>query len=420
MKKFLQVLKFEYLNTVKNLGFIVSTLIIIAMMVIAMVVTAAVTASDDDDSDNNEGQNPTIAVINTAAYDEELLRGALKSYFSGYEISIVHESKEEVQQKINSADYDFAIDLDTPTSFTYIAPSVNMMDETPYSIQSAVSYVYCVTEMEKLGVSQEDYDKITTAEIEYEVLSIEGDNTLMYVVALIILMVLYMAILMYGQLVSMSVVTEKNSRAMELLISCAKPRDFIFGKVFGTGLGGLTQMLVLFLLGGVGIKFINLGSISALIDAAFAQIITTILFSLVFFILGFFMYAFLFAGAASLVSRMEDLNTLTTPIVFLYLIAFFAVFIPISSGNTDGVLSVVLSYIPFTAPLEMIVRIALGSVEYYEIAISIIIQIITIYLLGRLSAAVYRLGVMMYGKPPKIGEILKMLTTNRRKLDDKT
>lgn len=412
MRKFFQVLKFEYLNTVKNIGFIVSTLIIIVMMLVVMMITSMTSSSG---SSTSEGEKDTIAVVNTAMYDETLLQSVLERDFADYNISIVDDEKEQIQQKVNDADYAFAVFLDTPTSFTYVGKSVNVMDETPDQIQSAVSYIYRVSEMEKLGVNQEDYDKIVEAEIQYEVLSLSGDNTLMFIVAMIILMILYVAILMYGQLVSMNVVTEKNSRAMELLISCAKPSDFIFGKVFGAGLAGLTQMAFLFLMGGLTLNFVNLGSFSELIQAAFSQIITTILFSLVFFILGFFMYAFLFAAVSSLVSRMEDMNTLTTPIVFLYLVAFFAVFIPVSNGNTEGILPIVLSYIPFTAPLEMIVRIALNNVAWYEILISVLVQIVTVYLLGRLSAAIYRLGVMMYGKPPKLTEIFKMLKTNKAK-----
>ncbi len=411
MKKFFQVFKFEYLNTVKNIGFIVSTIIVLVLMLGAILIGSM--AADSDSSSGEDGQKETIAVVNMAAYDETLLQTTFEKNFAGYNISVVDENEKQVQQKVDSSEYAFAVVLDTPTSFTYIGKSVNMMDNTPSQLQGMISYVYRVSEMEKLGVNQNDYDKITDTEIQYNVLSLSGDNSLMFIVAMVILMVLYMAILMYGQLVAMNVVTEKNSRAMELLISCAKPSDFIFGKVFGTGLAGLTQMLILFLLGGVSLKMIDLGSFSTVIEAAFSQIMTTVLCSLGFFILGFFMYAFLYAGVSSLVSRMEDMNTLTTPITFLYLIAFFAVFLPISWGSVNETWSVVLSYIPFTAPLEMVVRIALGSIEWYEILISVIIQIITVYLLGRLAAAIYRLGVMMYGKPPKPAEIFKLLKANK-------
>lgn len=212
------------------------------------------------------------------------------------------------------------------------------------------------------------------------------------------------------------VITEKNSRAMELLISCAKPSDFIFGKVIGSGLAGLTQLSILFLLGGVSISFVNFGDkFNAIIQAFMPQIIKTVGFGLLFFILGFFIYAFLFAAMSSLATRMEDLNTLTSPIAFLYIIAFFLVLIPVMNGNVDGTLATVLSYVPFTAPLEMVVRIAFNNVAAYEVVISIVVQIVSVYLLGRLSAAIYRMGVMMYGKPPKLSEIFNMLRTSKAK-----
>lgn len=416
MNKFFKVLKFEYLSTVKNKGFIISMIVTIVLCGIGIFFGITAASSDASEQSAENTEKKVIALYNGADYDKSLAEKTFEEKFKAYELLFTEESSEEIQKKIDDDTYAFGIILNSPLEFTYIHKSNNMMDMTSESIEESVLYMYKVTAMQKQGVTQADYDVIMNAEVKSTVINIHGDNTFMFIVAFIMLMVLYMAILMYGQLVSTSVITEKNSRAMELLISCAKPSDFIFGKVIGSGLAGLTQLSILFLLGGVSISFVNFGDkFNAIIQAFMPQIIKTVGFGLLFFILGFFIYAFLFAAMSSLATRMEDLNTLTSPIAFLYIIAFFLVLIPVMNGNVDGTLATVLSYVPFTAPLEMVVRIAFNNVAAYEVVISIVVQIVSVYLLGRLSAAIYRMGVMMYGKPPKLSEIFNMLRTSKAK-----
>ena len=133
------------------------------------------------------------------------------------------------------------------------------------------------------------------------------------------------------------------------------------------------------------------------------------MYMLVFFVLGFLIYAFLFGAVGSTASKLEDINTSVMPITFLFVIAFIVVITAMSSGEVDTPIMRVCSYIPFTSPMAMFTRIAMSTVTWYEIAASIGILIASVIGVGVLSAKIYRVGVLMYGTKPKLTDILKML-----------
>ena len=221
---------------------------------------------------------------------------------------------------------------------------------------------------------------------------------------------LYLAIIIYGQMIAQNVATEKSSRAMELLITSANPKHLIFGKVLGTGCAGLAQLSII-LIWSVVCFSINRSAWtdSEIVTSMFDMPPSLVAYTIVFFLLGFLIYAFLYGALGSLASKMEDIGTLTMPLTFIMMISFM---LPISfmpSGAVDSPLMKVLSYIPFSSPLAMFVRIAMSSVTPYEIAISIAILVVSVIATGYLAVVIYRVGVLMYGKPPKINEILKLL-----------
>lgn len=128
---------------------------------------------------------------------------------------------------------------------------------------------------------------------------------------------------------------------------------------------------------------------------------------LVFFVLGFFIYAFLYGAIGSTATKLEDINTSVMPITFLFIIAFFVVIFSMSSGNTDNMLMKICSYVPFTSPMAMFTRICMSTVAWYEIAISIAVLVGSTIGIGFISAKIYRIGVLLYGTTPKISSVLK-------------
>lgn len=413
MKHILQVLKFEYLNCIKNKAFIITTVIIMILILGMSFVPAIILDMKDSETSNDVGNMNIIGIINNAYEDDEIVRNSFEKDYPHSVVQVTKESLEEVKAKVDKSEYTFGVVLNTPISFTYITKNNSIMSEETMYITGAVQRIYRSVNFEKLGVDYDRTNAILDVPIVSEVVTTGTDQTKNYFSTYVLVMILYMAIVMYGQMVSQSVVTEKNTRAMEMLITCAKPTHLMFGKVLGSGLAGLTQLVVIMGTALVSIKTISLKSLPDGLSEMLTMPVSTVIYALIFFITAYFIYAFLLGSLSSLASRSEDLNTLTTPVMMTFVIAFMIVIMSMTS-DINNIVMIVCSYIPFTAPIAMFARIALSDVAFYEIIISIAVQIVSTYLLGMLAAAIYKIGVLMYGKPPKFSEIFKLLKEQHR------
>lgn len=408
MKHILQVLKFEYLNCIKNKAFIITTVVIMLLIFGVSFVPAIIMDIQSSDEDSSEGEMNIIGITDNAYHDSDLI---IKSFEKAYPHSVVqvtNESIDEMKAKVDKSEYTFAVILNTPISFTYVTKNNSLMSAESEMITEAVQSIYRAVNFEKFGVDYERTATILDAPIIYETVTTGTDQTKNYFSTYILVMILYMAIVMYGQMVSQSVVTEKNTRAMEMLITCAKPTHLMFGKVFGSGLAGLTQLVVIMGTALVSVRTISMKSLPDGLSEMLTMPVATVIYALIFFVTAYFIYAFLLGSLSSLASRSEDLNTLTTPVMMIFVAAFMIVMMSMTN-DINNPLMIVCSYIPFTAPIAIFARIALSDVAFYEIAISLVIQLVSIYLLGMLAAAVYKIGVLMYGKPPKFSEIFQLL-----------
>ena len=258
------------------------------------------------------------------------------------------------------------------------------------------------------GMTAEQALEVMTFPVEGQVETLGKDQMQNFFYTYIMIFALYMVILLYGQMVATNVATEKSSRAMEVLITSAKPTSMMFGKVIASCLAGLIQLVAVF---GSALLFYNLNKSywdnNMVIDSIFNIPPELLVYMLVFFILGFLIYAFMFGAVGSTASKLEDINTSVMPITMLFIIAFVVVMTSMSSGEVDNTLMLVCSYIPFTSPMSMFTRIAMSTVPWYKIGASIAILIGSTIGVGVLSAKIYRVGVLMYGTTPKIKDIIK-------------
>jgi ABC-2 type transport system permease protein len=217
-------------------------------------------------------------------------------------------------------------------------------------------------------------------------------------------------------MVATNVATEKSSRAMELLVTSADPTSMMFGKVLASCSAGLIQLIMVL---GSAILFYNVNKSSwidiPIVGSIFDMPVSLFVYMLVFFVLGFLIYAFLYGAIGSTASKLEDINTSVMPITFLFVIAFFVVISAMTGGNVDTPLMIACSYIPFTSPMAMFTRLCMSTVAWYEILASIAILIASAVFIGFLAAKIYRVGVLLYGTPPKIGTLLKMVFRKNNK-----
>ncbi|OUN00097.1 MAG: ABC transporter permease [Paenibacillaceae bacterium ZCTH02-B3] len=235
-----------------------------------------------------------------------------------------------------------------------------------------------------------------------------ADQAVVMALTYALIILLFMAVTITGQLVATEITAEKSSRVMEILITSVKPLTQMFGKILGTFFAGIIQIVVLVAVFVISLLMPhNRGALDALgirLDAVEPQLLAYAIF---FYLAGYFLYATLFAAIGSIVSRTEELGQATTPVMILSMVGFYiAIF---SLQNPKSPLVVIGSYFPFFTPFLMFERIGLADPQAWEIALSIGILLASILLFGWLAAKIYRVGVLMYGKRPSIKELVKAM-----------
>jgi len=420
MNRFRNIFAFEFMGYLRNKVYLGLTLFLVIALGVVLSwprISAALNSGDAEeqnpgvlpymlvyDANAPEGGEATAAMLNEAFTDRMVI---------ATDISIkTDEDEQAAVEKVNAEwkEYLGAVIITSPTSYIYRAKNTGMYDMTTAIIDEVMRTKYRVAEFALQGVAPEEAVKILTAEITGETVQTGIDQFNNFFYTYVLIMALYMSIMLYGQFVSMGVAAEKSSRAMELLITSADPVSLMFGKVLGIGCAGLAQFAAIF--GGAAAFYqINAASWAdnPIMQSIFNMPASILCYVLTFFVLGYFIYSFLYGAVGSLVSKTEDLNTASMPLTFMIIIVLFLVMMGLGTGDVDGVLMRVLSYIPFSAPMAMFIRVAMSAVPWWEIALCIGILALSCVGVGFLAAKIYRIGVLLYGKAPKPGEIVKML-----------
>ena len=219
------------------------------------------------------------------------------------------------------------------------------------------------------------------------------------VIGLVMVFLLYLSITTYGTLVAQGIVEEKSSRVVEILLSTLRPWQLMLGKVLGLGLTGLIQLVIL---AGAG-----LGMATATGTLTLSGVATsTVLWGLLWYVLGFFLYATIFAGTGSLVSRQEDVQSVVTP-VMMVLIGGFVVGLSLLQQSPGGTATTALSLIPLLSPVLMPGRIAAGSVSDLQVGLSIVLPLAAIALFTWLGGRIYHNAVLRMGSRVRLREALR-------------
>jgi ABC-2 type transport system permease protein len=237
----------------------------------------------------------------------------------------------------------------------------------------------------------------------------------------VLIIFLLLAVILYGQWVAMSVAEEKSSRVMEIVISAATPFQLLGGKVLGVGGLGIVQLLaaaipalVAFMLQG-RIAEIVLGAPPS--DLDLPQVLTAGVAGafVVFFVLGYLLYAVLYAAAGSLVSRMEDVNNVVAPMSMIGTLGYLvAIYVSMGLLPADATWVAVLSYVPFISPYLMVSRVIAGQAGLPEVALAAAILVVSIVVMLWLAARVYAAGVLMYGQSPSFRRLIVTAFGRRR------
>ena len=409
MKQFGTILSFELKGYFKNKIFIGITLFMVLLMGVVMFFPQIRDAfGSDSPSDTPESELPLMLIKTSEADLAQLVRDTFVQAFADYRIELTESDVENVKEQIPSGSAECAFVMTSPTEYVYYVNNLSMYDSNTAVANTVLQQVYQMNAMMGSGMSQVDAAAVMGIQITSSVENLGKNQAENFFYTYIMIFALYMVILLYGQMVATNVATEKSSRAMEVLITSAKPTSMMFGKVLASCLAGFIQLITVF---GSALVFFKLNKSywgdNELINSLFNIPPELLGYMLVFFVLGFLIYAFMFGAVGSTASKLEDINTSVMPITMLFVIAFVVVMTSMSSGNVDNTLMVVCSYIPFTSPMAMFTRIAMSTVPIYEIAASIAVLIGSAAAVGFVSAKIYRTGVLLYGSKPKLTSLLK-------------
>jgi ABC-2 type transport system permease protein len=426
------IIKREYLAKVKNKSFILMTflspLIVVALLSLVAYLTSV----------NNEKVR-TITVLDESGFLNETLVSTdqmIYEYLS--DISLEEAKKVSIENNSYGLLHLPAFALDEVSSqirfYSEESPSLSLISNLESKIEKRIGEL----KLKKLGV---DLSKIKAAKtnIDMNQENFEGVKTsktgsflkLMFGGAAGYL--LFMFIIIYGNLIMRSVIEEKTSRIIEVIISSVKPIQLMLGKIFGTSLAGITQFAIWIILIGVlsvaasfffGVDLsatpqqemmagaISDASTNSELQALISEFHSLPLLNLViafilFFTGGYLLYSSLYAAIGAAVDNETDTQQFLMPVVMLLVVGFYVGFFT-ALEDPHGTISTVFSYIPFTSPIVMLIRIPFG-VPIWEQALSFSILIITFMLTVWTAAKIYRVGILMYGKKPTYKELIKWL-----------
>ncbi len=420
MKQVGIVFGFEFFEYVKRKSYIIITALLVVLIAVGLSLPQILSLfKDEADSgaDNSAAKAAQVAFVSVEGKDKVDVYTELMQP-EGFQFVSSNADEAALKKAVQKGDYDFAIIMTGPLSYERIVLNAELVDQFTPVFDELLLTQYRAASLEEAGLTAQQADAIMGARVEGQTVVVESgkDQAQSFFYTYILVFLLYFAIVYYGQFIASSVVSEKSTRTMELLITSTKPSSLIFGKVLGAGAAGLTQMALLL---GTSYLFYGLNSSyyadNFIVQSIFAMPLDVMVYTLIFFVLGFFIYAFLFAAFASLVSRMEELSTVISPLMIVFVFAFMVVMFSMSGGGLDSPLMIFCSYFPLTSPMAMFARIAMGQVAFWKILISIGILIVSTIGFGYFSTVLYQLGVLLYGNRPKPKEIIKMLRTQRNR-----
>lgn len=227
-----------------------------------------------------------------------------------------------------------------------------------------------------------------------------------FLMSIFMLTMLMSVIMAYGQLIMRGIIEEKNSRIVELLISSTTPKAVFFGKILGIGLVGLTQVGVWIFL---TVVYLFLSPWTVPVQYLSFLTPSLAVYFVLYFIMGYFSFAILFSLVGAAVNTDEEAQQYSAPISYLLLVPFL-LGITMVTQNADSPVVVVASLLPFFSPMIMFMRISMAMPPFWQIGVSLVVSLLTIWGLIRAGARIFRVGILMYGKRPSLREILRWIS----------
>lgn len=401
MKDLFTVMKFTMKDMVKRKSFIISTIIFLVMIIVGFNVPKILKSIKGEDTVDK------LLIVDESNVFEGALE-SLKKLDTGYEIEIANLKYDEVKEKIQSEEIESAIFVEKQEEnikIKYIVKDATMMEEVPEDIISTINTLYTNIQISKLGLTEEQLKSITpNFEFSLEQTDEKANGNVFAMMLLSI--VLFYAIYFCAYQVSSSITTEKTSKIIETLVTSTSPKTIVLGKTIGIGIVGLLQMILLVGTALISAKvFLEPGMIEQVLDMSaitpYLGIVT-----IIYFILGYFAYALLYALTGSTVSKPEDIQSANGPVAMLAVIGFYLSYFTMMNPTSE--MNIFASLFPISSPFCMPFRIMMGLAKPTDVLISISILIVTILVIAKVTIKIYSNAILNYGTKMSLKDIIKV------------
>ena len=401
MKDLFTVMKFTMKDMVKRKSFIISTIIFLVMIIVGFNVPKILKSIKGEDTVDK------LLIVDESNVFEGALE-SLKKLDTGYEIEIANLKYDEVKEKIQSEEIESAIFVEKQEKnikIKYIVKDATMMEEVPEDIISTINTLYTNIKISKLGLTEEQLKSITpNFEFSLEQTDEKANGNVFAMMLLSI--VLFYAIYFCAYQVSSSITTEKTSKIIETLVTSTSPKTIVLGKTIGIGIVGLLQMILLVGTALISAKvFLEPGMIEQVLDMSaitpYLGIVT-----IIYFILGYFAYALLYALTGSTVSKPEDIQSANGPVAMLAVIGFYLSYFTMMNPTSE--MNIFASLFPISSPFCMPFRIMMGLAKPTDVLISIAILIVTILVIAKVAIKIYSNAILNYGTKMSLKDIIKV------------
>ena len=405
MRDLWTVTEFTMKEMLRRKSFIISTLIILVIIIVGINIPNILKLF----TDSSETGERLLIVDSSNVFEGNL--SSLEQMNTGYEVQISNEniSFDDIKSKIENKEIDDAIiveQTDDNIKIRYIVESTTMMAGVPENVISAINTIYSNMQINKLQLTPEQIASITP-NFEYSLEQTEEQEVQGNVLAIMLLsIVLFYAIYFCAYQVSSSITTEKTSKIMETLVTSTSPKTIVLGKTIGIGIVGLLQVCLL-----VAVALITAytclepGTLDSILDMSnFTPYLAII--TIIYFILGYVAYALMYALTGSTVSKPEDIQSANGPVAIIAVIGFYLSYFTMMNPTSD--LNVFASMLPISSPFCMPFRIMMGLASTTDVIISILILLVTIFIIARVAIKIYSNAILNYGTKMSFADLIKV------------
>ncbi len=385
MKQFFNVLSFELSNYFKNKGYLITTILISILLIIGLSLPSIFDMSK---------LIPKLSSSNST----EITEDKDKTNYALMDINNVIEDKAILE----NAEAGFIVE--NLNKYSYLVENYGLNDNNQLLFENVLSTLNQIEYAKNNNLNFSELQSVINTSFESDVTILGKDSANNFFYVYIFVFAMYMMILLYGQLIAVSVTSEKSNRAIEVLVTSANSNSLIFGKVIGAALASFIQVAII-LASGMLSYALNSKSWNGILDGVFKIPSNILLTFIIFGSVGYLFYSFIFGALGALVSKTEDISSSIAPITMIFVIVFLISMFGLT--NSDSPIIKIASFIPFSSSMTMLIRVAMSNVSNLEIIISFIILLLSTILISLGAAKIYRLGTLMYGNPIKLKNALK-------------